>query len=269
MKANIFPLWWNPWGEDGVCFDDLNVSISVDNLNYDKSSDYKILFLAEPCAILPDLNKSALENCNHFDKIYTFNQSIIDKYETAELFEWGSSWLDFIDLEINKKNHITFVTSNKNQSPGHELRLEIFEKLNKIDFVNGLEVYQHKSPPFHHRRNDFFETSKFHISVENSQQQNYFTEKIIDCFASKTIPIYYGCPNIGNWFNLDGIIYFNDLSELENIFDFIDENYYNDRQSVIEENYEIAKKFHSDNDVVPRLTKKINQDVKENAFKRI
>lgn len=269
MKANIFPLWWNPWGNDGIYFEDLNVSISIDNLNYDRNADYKILFLAEPSAILPEVNEIALENSNQFDRIYTFNQHVLDRYKTAELFEWGSSWLDFKDLEIDKKNHITFVTSSKNQSLGHSLRLDIFEKLKKIDFINGIEVYQHQSPPFHQRRNDFFEKSMFHISVENSQQKNYFTEKIIDCFASKTLPIYYGCPNLGDWFNMDGVIAFNNISELDKIFDFIDENFYNSKLNAIEENYEIAKKFHSDNDVVPRLTKKIIQDVEQNATKRI
>jgi hypothetical protein len=269
MKATIFPLWWNPWGESGIDFDDIKVSISVDNLTYDKDADYRILFLAEPYAIAPTINEGALRNSHAFDRIYTFGQAILDKYKTAELFPWGSSWLDFKDLKINKKNHITFVTSSKSQAPGHELRLSIYDVLANLEQVNGLEIYQHQSPPFHQRRNDFFESAKFHIAVENSQQKNYFTEKVIDCFASKTIPIYYGCPNLDDWFNMDGVITFNSIKDLENIFEYIDEDYYDSRQAAIEENYEIAKKFHSDNDVVPRLTRKIISDVKENATQRI
>ena len=109
----------------------------------------------------------------------------------------------------------------------------------------------------------------FHIAAENSQQRNYFTEKIIDCFASKTLPIYYGCPNIGDWFDTDGILTFDDIDDLKSILDRIDEDYYNSKLDAIERNYEIAKKFHGDNDVVPRLTRKIIQDVKANATKRI
>ena len=133
--------------------------------------------------------------------------------------------------------------------------------LKKIDVSNGLQYYSHLSPPFHQRRNDFFESSKFHIAVENSRQKNYFTEKLIDCFASKTVPIYYGCPNIGDWFNMDGMITFQDLDELELIIRKLDADAYNWRKDAIEENYEIAKKFHSDNDVVPRLTRKIIEEV--------
>jgi len=270
MKASIQHLWWNPWGDKGLDFDDFKVSISVDNLTYDKDADYRVLFLAEPIAIAPTVNEGALRSAHDFDRIFTFTQSILDTYEQAELFCWGSSWLDFKDLKIHKKPHITFVTSSKIQTPGHQLRLAIHEALAPIDETkHGLEIYQHISPPFHERRNDFFESAMFHIAAENSRQKNYFTEKIIDCFASKTIPIYYGCPNLSSFFNMDGVITFSDVKDLNTIFDTINEDYYNSRKEAIEDNYQVAKKFHSDNDVVPRLTRFIIEDVKSNAVKRI
>ena len=92
--ASIYPLWWNPWGDRGLDFNK-KVSISIDNLDHDQSADYKILFLAEPLAILPTVSEGALRCAYKFDKIYTFCQSFIDRYPQAELFEWGSSWLDF------------------------------------------------------------------------------------------------------------------------------------------------------------------------------
>ena len=67
---------------------------------------------------------------------------------------------------------------------------------------------------------------------------------------------------------MDGVITFDNVSELVDIMDFISEDYYNSKQDVIEKNYEIAKQFHSDNDVVPRLTRKIQQDVKKNAISK-
>lgn len=272
MKAaSIHSLWWNPWGDKGLDFD-CKVSISVDTLAYDKEADYKILFLAEPLAILPTVNEDALRDSYEFDKIYTYDQSILDKYPQAELFEFGSSWLDFKDLKVSKTNNISFVTSSKNQTVGHQLRLDIFEMLKSIDILNGLRYYAHISskyshdkskeiPSFHQRRNDFFETAKFHIAVENSQQRNYFTEKVIDCFASKTVPIYYGCPNIGDWFSMDGIITFQDLDELAVIIRHLDADSYSSRLKAVERNYEIAKQFHGDNDIAPRLTRKIIEEV--------
>tara|TARA_B100000902_G_scaffold202391_1_gene192912 strand:+ start:15884 stop:16672 length:789 start_codon:yes stop_codon:yes gene_type:complete len=262
MTVKYYPLWWNPWQDKHLDLGEKSVSISIDNLDYDLRADYKILFLAEPYSILPTVTEGALRSAYQFDKIYTFTEKILEKYPQAELFEWGSSWLDFKDLILDKGNNVTFVTSEKNQTVGHRMRLEIFEMLKNIDVSNGLQYYAHKSPPFHERRNDFFENAKFHIAVENSRQRNYFTEKVIDCFASKTVPIYYGCPNLGDWFNMDGVIVFHDMEELELILKHLDADKYDWRKDAIEENYEIAKQFHSDNDVVPRLTRKIMSDLR-------
>ena len=60
---------------------------------------------------------------------------------------------------------------------------------------------------------------------------------------------------------MDGVITFNHVSELKKIFDKLDEDFYHSRKEVIEKNFEIAKQFYGENDVVPRLTKTIRDDV--------
>lgn len=41
---------------------------------------------------------------------------------------------------------------------------------------------------------------KFSVVLENSQQKNYFTEKLADAFLSWSVPLYWGCPNIIDFF---------------------------------------------------------------------
>lgn len=41
---------------------------------------------------------------------------------------------------------------------------------------------------------------KFTIVMENSQQKNYWTEKLADAYLSWCLPIYWGCPNIVEYF---------------------------------------------------------------------
>ena len=120
QAASLYPLWWNPWGDASIVFDQ-RVSISIDNLSYDKDADKKILFLAEPLAILPTVSEGAMRNAYMFDKIYTFCQSILDKYPQAELFEWGSTWLDFKDLKINKSNSYGFAVYTNEQKIGNPI----------------------------------------------------------------------------------------------------------------------------------------------------
>ena len=38
------------------------------------------------------------------------------------------------------------------------------------------------------------------VVLENAQEKNYWTEKISDAYLSWCIPIYWGCPNIGDFF---------------------------------------------------------------------
>jgi len=214
MKPKIYYSDWNPFEGKELEYPK-SVSISVDTLSFDSDSEIKILYLAEPASVYPLLNENFPKEFDQFDKIYTFNQKVLDTYSQSEFIEFGSCWLNFETLKIDKKDHITFVTSSKNMTTGHKLRHQVYNYLKNIDDLNGFEIYQHKSPPYHDNRNDFFDKSKFHISVENSIQENYFTEKIIDCFASKTIPIYCGCPNIDKFFNKDGIITFHNMESSE------------------------------------------------------
>jgi hypothetical protein len=41
---------------------------------------------------------------------------------------------------------------------------------------------------------------EYSIAMENSQQKNYFTEKLADVYLSWTVPIYWGAPNLKEYF---------------------------------------------------------------------
>ena len=73
----------------------------------------------------------------------------------------------------------------------------------------------------------------FSFVVENGQYSNYYTEKIMDCFATGTIPIYWGSPEINKEFNMDGIII------LDNLFDYntLSFDLYNSKIGAIQDNF--------------------------------
>ena len=84
---------------------------------------------------------------------------------------------------------------------------------------------------------------RYSIIIENTKQDNYITEKLIDCLIVGTIPIYWGCPNVSDYFNMEGIPTFNTLDELKNILPKLTEDFYNSKIKVVKENLELAKKF--------------------------
>jgi hypothetical protein len=92
-----------------------------------------------------------------------------------------------------------------------------------------------------HEKDKLFLDYQFSLVIENSRQANYFSEKLIDCLITKTLPIYWGCPNISNWFDTRGWI----ILESESIAELrmktrVMPNY-NDYQESIEANYQRAK----------------------------
>ena len=91
---------------------------------------------------------------------------------------------------------------------------------------------------------------KFSIAIENGVHDNYFTEKILDCFLTGTIPIYRGCNNIGEFFNTKGFLIFNTEDELVNIVNNLTEEDYSSREVYIKENYNKAKQYTYSNDVL-------------------
>ena len=48
---------------------------------------------------------------------------------------------------------------------------------------------------------------EYSIVLENSQEKNYFTEKLADALLSWSVPLYWGCPNMHNFFPKNSYFY--------------------------------------------------------------
>jgi hypothetical protein len=143
---------------------------------------------------------------------------------------------EFVEKNFNKEFKVSFIKSNKNLLEGHKIRNSVPELLKNKSFkILHMQNIPIKFP--------LFKDSMFHVSIENTREKNYFTEKIIDCFMTKTIPIYWGCPNITDIFDKNGILVFNDLSELDYILKNLTKEDYLKKMESVEKNYIISKKY--------------------------
>jgi hypothetical protein len=107
------------------------------------------------------------------------------------------NFLTELKLEnLHKKNNIVWVTSNQRSSQGHQKRMCFLDNIKDLPFVNlygrGIKHVEDKW--------DVLSEAKYAIAYENFQSDYYWTEKIIDCFLSFTMPLYFGCNNIGSFF---------------------------------------------------------------------
>jgi hypothetical protein len=83
----------------------------------------------------------------------------------------------------------------------------------------------------------------FSLTIENSKFDYYFTEKLMDTFMTGTVPIYWGCPSIGDFFNLDGMIIVDNLEDIDRALNQISIEKYNSMLPAITDNFNRAKEF--------------------------
>lgn len=235
-----------------------DVSLSIDTIQHNKNSEIKVAVQIEPPEII-NISPHIINNKNNFDLILAWDERILNECENSKKFIFGTCWVDFDNLKLNKTNEISFIMSNKNQAPGHKLRHAIWDIYGGLDNINGFNFKRFKTPPRIESKNTLFENAKYHIVVENTSKQNWVTEKVIDCFATKTIPIYWGCPNIGEFFNDKGIIQFNNIDELDKILNNLTPDFYDSVYDILEENYEKSKQYY---DFHKRVESEINNLIK-------
>lgn len=252
-----FPHVYSPFGISGdkFCPTDKKVKIIIDPspkyFSLQLWSDlrrYEKTLLIHGCESVDrnDIKAQLIEHGHKFTKVYSFDKDVVNKVKGSELFCFGSSWLvakktDYVnDYDTNKKFKLSFIRSVKRLLPGHKFRYEIediFEKKHNFELFFPKDRIAGKGP--------LFVDSMFHLTIENGKHENYFTEKIIDCFMSYTIPIYWGSPNISEYFDPNGIIQFNTKEELEKILNNLSPEDYYSRLESVKKNYEIAKENYA------------------------
>lgn len=202
----------------------------------------KIAQLEEPHCIIPQIYQFTLLNYDKFDLVLTHHEEFVGFNEKFVYAPVGMSMLDRKDFKIHDKSKgVSIVASQKNWLVGHSLRHEVIRKLgDKIDGVKQGDPVEYKLP--------WMKDFRYSIAIENCVRDSYFTEKIIDCFKTGTIPIYWGCDSINDFFNPEGIITFSSLAELEHILDNISDRDYEGRMDAIEDNFYRADEYLHDYD---------------------
>lgn len=244
----------------------LPVNLFLDNMVTPRNkNEINIALLCEPQSVIQTSNYF-ITNKDNYDTILTYNQEVLDSCQNAEMFEFGSCWVYDDEINTNKKFEVSFLVGGKSFTEGHKLRHLLWNNQNKItipkNFFNSSNlpyITDIESKKITNKKTPLFD-SQFHLCIENTREKNYFSEKFIDCLFSKTIPIYWGCPNIGDWFNTDSIIIVNSLDEMYERVNALDKNFYFEKINSIEENYKKSLDFlffHK------RVCKKIEEIVKK------
>ena len=110
-----------------------------------------------------------------------------------------------------KSKLMSIMVSNKTYTPGHRYRHMIVRHILKYKWPidiwgNGADIYKREFPDNKYIKSGFKTMEEmckdymFTIAIENTSHDHYFTEKIINPFINNTIPLYWGCKKIEEYF---------------------------------------------------------------------
>ncbi len=214
----------------------------------DNSGLPKFIWLLESREIIGDQYWWIEENYDFIstrvDGIFTADQRLTEETGPDGKFLYclsnAAPWV--MDRNIyNKSKLVSMIASNKGYTEGHRRRLRVVEKFHQK--YGGDDLYGWGLP----QELDIKEKSKglkdymFSFACENANYPTYFTEKLTDCFACGTIPVYYGTAGVAQYFNHEGIIFLDKDEPWENIpWEKLTEEYYESKHIAIRENFEIA-----------------------------
>lgn len=216
--------------------------------------------LFESAGILPDDYRlfddhPGLEK--DFDQIFTFDRRLLDRLSNARFVPFSAGMkLDFRkrdfgldllsgteELHERKTKMVSILSSDKRMCPLHEVRIAMAQKLRRAGLADGYGTFD---PDLTYcRAFDTVAPYRFSVVFENVIDDFFFTEKITNCFACQTIPIYIGAPRIGDFFNLDGIISVapGHVFDLEKICRKATASLYEERMPAVLDNYRRVMKY--------------------------
>ncbi|MFA5359789.1 MAG: glycosyltransferase family 10 [Patescibacteria group bacterium] len=99
---------------------------------------------------------------------------------------------------FDKTKNISAISSSKNKIKGHQQRLKFVLLLKKI-LGDKLDLFGVGNNTIADKW-DGIAPYKYSIVIENSSEPHYWTEKLSDAFLAQSFPLYYGCPNIYDYF---------------------------------------------------------------------
>lgn len=175
------------------------------------ASTYKIGWLHEYYDLHPENYDRAHLVKGKFDAILTTEPSLWKSDPKFWPYVRGGTWIKQEDWAIYpKKKFLSMILSEKMACPGHRFRHQIAKEL--ADWP--IDFYGPEFIPIGTNKATAYKDYAFAIVVEPARREGAFAEHLLDAIAYGTVPLYWGCPNIGEFLDGAGILSFSDMEGL-------------------------------------------------------
>lgn len=208
------------------------LQLLADDYEFEITSDYNADYVIHSCMGYEVLKYSGI-------RIFVCGECVSPNFNTSDYalafdrmsFGDRNHWLPLIkiytdaykglqnprpktDSIIKKKSDFcSYVMSNTKNSSDE--RVQIFELLNEYKTVNSGGRWRNNVGGPVSNKLEFQTKHKFAIAFENYSHPGYLTEKFAEAAQAEAIPIYWGDPEIGNYFNSKAFINCHDYPSLD------------------------------------------------------
>jgi len=103
---------------------------------------------------------------------------------------------------------------------------------------------------------------KFCLTIENSNEKNYISEKFYDCILTNTIPIYYGCANVKDYWPENGFINLDNITDYEyviNKLNWINNNIDELYEQMLPELLKMKTRYFNEFNIIKKIKKEYNE----------
>ncbi len=228
-----------------------DITIFTDNFLYsgvvDKvQSKYKIGWIIEPRVIRSDTYDNIDNIIDKFDFIVTYDNQLVQKHpDKIKFVPFGGCWILDHNYGVHPKSKsCCMMYSNKQSTTGHRLRHQIAQTTPNIDLFGSGAGRSFDT------KDELLKPYMFSVVIENCKVDDYFSEKLLDCLAVGTIPIYWGCSGIDRFFDMDGIITFDTLEQLHDIMKSLSKELYQSKFDAVTNNFEYVKDYDTQEDLI-------------------
>jgi len=199
------------------------------------------LVIAEPKSIHGHHMRLARWFHRNFHRILTCNSDLISTIPNGHFFIYGDSWIeDWAGLDLIKTAMLSLIASKKRTETGHKLRHQVVKEMRRCgldgDIMGrGYRAFADKA--------EGLAPYRFSVVIENTREPSYITEKLIDALLCKTVPIYWGAPDVGQFFDAKGMIICNSHAEIMAAVRCVSEADYSARLHAIDANQKEAARY--------------------------
>lgn len=164
-----------------------------------------------------------------FDYIYTLDRDFAELHPNFIFLVGNGTFIKKPGL-FEKSKCCSMITSTKAFTDAQKIRLAYAKK-----FYSHLDLYGRGINPVNFK-SEALNPYMFSVAIENTFSRSTFTEKLLDCFLTGTVPVYLGASDLVDFFDCNGII---PLSEDFNLSD-LNQDLYNKMYSSVVRNYYTA-----------------------------